>query len=307
MQAKSFDRERALITKRDNKRPYGAKVTFQILHSESIGGLENVTLFLESGAIATVRPAASASWEGGRRYQVTIEGYGTATSAEQEGLRFAQAMLIAAISLNFGLRLNYHAQEPAVVFERFRSDGATMSAEGVVGWTQSTVLSEILDSCKYAVLDRTLILSMELYCAAFLELNERARFVTVVSALEPLAKQQDLGQEVSKFVDGAILSLKAATGIDESLHNSLRGRLNQLRQESVRQALLRLSTVWFPERSDVRQLIDHAYALRSQLLHEGALHNSDIDMGAETGRISNVLRSIYEKATGRSFRFPVNV
>jgi hypothetical protein len=307
VQAQSSDQERAIITQRDKKRPYGAKVTFQILHSASIGELENVTLLLESGAIATVKPAASASWEGGKRYQVMIEGFGTATSAEQEGLRFAQTMLIAAISLNFGLRLNYHAQAPAVVFERFRSDGATTSSEGVVGWTQPTVLSEIIDSCAYPVLDRTLILSMELYCAAFLELNERTRFVTVVSALEPLAKQQDLGPEVSKFVDGAIRSLNAAIGIDTSLHDSLKGRLNQLRQESVRQALLRLSANWFPGRNDVRQLIDHAYALRSQLLHEGALFNPDIDIGAETGRISNVLRSIYEKATGRSFRFPANV
>lgn len=304
LRAKPPNQERALITRQDPKRPYGAKITFQLLHSATIGELENVTLLLESGAIATIQPARSSSWEGGKRFQAALVGFPTATTAEYEGVRFAQALLLSAISLNFGLRLNYFAQVPAVVFERFRSEGATMGGEAVAGWSQSVVLAELVGAYTHPVKDRTLILSMELYCAAFLEPNERARFVTIVSALEPLAKQESLGAGVSDFVDGAVAALAKAEGIQVGIHDSLRGRLNQLRLESVRQALLRLSNAWFPKRLDVRQRIERAYALRSELLHEGTLLDPDIDVSTETAYISNILRAIYEQAFGRAFRVP---
>lgn len=307
MQPKPPDEERALITSGDPKRPYGARVTFQLLNSASIGELENVTLLLESGAIATISPARSASWEAGRRFQVMVEGFRTATVAEEEGIRLAQSLLLSAVSMNFGLRLNYQAHEPAVVFERFRSTGASMSAEATVGWGQPTVLAELLGTSSCPLLDRKLLLSMELYCAAFLEPNERARFVTIVSALEPLAKQQDLGPSIQTFVSDMVSALSKAANIDLRLQNSLRGRILQLRQESVRQALLRLSGTWFPERPDVRARIERAYALRSELLHEGTLLDPDIDIGSEIGQISKVLRAIFQQASGWSFRVPTEV
>ncbi len=258
-------------------------------------------MLLESGAVATLEPARNASWEGCKRFQVTIEGFRTATNAEHEGLRFAQALLLSAISLNFGLRLNYHNQEPAVVFERFRSKGSSMQGELTIGWSQPIVLAELVGAYSEPVLDRTLILSMELYCAAFLEPNERTRFITIVSALEPLAKQASLGAEVSVFVENAIVALENAVEIQSAIRASLKGRLNQLRNESVRQALIRLSNTWFPQRKEVRQQIDKAYALRSELLHEGTLLDPDIDISAETTKISKVLRAIFEQASGRSF------
>jgi hypothetical protein len=182
-----------------------------------------------------------------------------------------------------------------------------MWAEAVVGWPQPIVLAELVGACTLPVMDRTIILSMELYCAAFLEPNERARFVTVVSALEPLAKQENLGTGVSDFVNGVVIALEKAEGIQDGIRASLKGRLEQLRQESVRQALLRLSNTWFPQRVDVRQRIDRAYALRSELLHEGTLLDPDIDIATETTHISNILRAIYEQASGRSFRAPTGV
>jgi hypothetical protein len=298
--SKSSNQERALIIQYNPKRPYGAKITFQILHSASIGELDNVTLLLNNGAIATIQPGRNLSWEGGKRLNVALEGFRTATIAETEGLRFAQALLLTAISLNFGVRLNYHAQEPAVVFERFRSGGATISGELINGRSQPKVLDELIGAYTHPILDRTLLLSMELYCAAFLELNERARFVTVVSALEPLANQESLGPEVSAFVDEALAVLDKTQGLQDGVRASLRGRLSQLRQESVRQALLRLSASWFPQREDVRQRIDRAYALRSELLHEGRLLDPDVDITTEINLISSVLREIYEQASGRS-------
>lgn len=282
-------------------------MTFQVLQSCSIGELDNVSVLLDSGAIATIQPARSNSWEGGRKFQVILDGFPTATVAETEGLRLAQALLLLAISLNFGLRLVYHAHEPALVYERFRAEGMSTWAEGVTGWPAQVVLDELVAASRSDLLDRALILSMELYCVALLEMNERARFVTVVSALEPLAKQQGLGGGVSVFVDTTLANLEGAVDIDKNLRTSLRGRVEQLRRESVRQALFRLSGSWFPSRTDVRQQIDRAYALRSELLHDGKLADPDVDLASETNKIINVLRSIYERASGRAFRATAGV
>lgn len=124
------ERERALITRQGGKRPYGAKLIFQITHAASIGDLENVSVLLPSGAIAVIQPAQSASWEGGRKFQVTLDGFATATEAEASGQRLTQSILLLATSLNFGLRLCYHGRLPAMVYERYRAEGMSMFGEG---------------------------------------------------------------------------------------------------------------------------------------------------------------------------------
>jgi len=148
---------------------------------------------------------------------------------------------------------------------------------------------------------------MELYCAALLEPYGNARFITLVSALEPIAKQENLAPSVSSFVDSALVLLAETKDIESSLVDSLKGRVNQLRKESVRQSLRRLSNSWFPSRKDVWQVIDRAYTLRSELLHEGKLNDPDIDLSTEIILISNILRAIYEKALDRKLQVPAHV
>jgi hypothetical protein len=88
--------------------------------------------------------------------------------------------------------------------------------------------------------DQKLLLSMELFCAAGLEPSQRAVFLGLVSALEPLAQTANLGRDVSSFVDECLCALEADPAIPQETKNSLKGRLGQLRGESIRQALLRL-------------------------------------------------------------------
>lgn len=294
-------RERDLVTRNSGKRPYGAKLCFQISHVASVGGLEHVSIFMESGAVVEIAPAKQASWEGGKKLKVSLAGFSTATEAEAEGMRLAQSLLLTATSLDFGLGLVYHGRLPAAVYERYRSDGASMFAEGASGRSAEMVLAELVSAFKCPMLDPALTLSMELYCSSLLESNERARFVGAVSALEPLAKQERLGDSVDSFVDSALTLLRDRLDIKEELRASLRGRIEQLRRESVRQALLRLADSWFPGRGDLRRQIDHVYGLRSELLHNGTLSDPDCDLHVEHARTKALLRAIYSQVSGRQF------
>lgn len=305
MSRKLPSEERRLIIARVERRKYGAKLTFQVQRPECIGGLGNVTLLIDDGTLATIEPGRVLSWEGGHRYHIEIVGYPTASDAEEAGMRTAQSLLLTAVSLNFGLRLNYHSHEPPTVFDRTVSTGGNAWAEGFGAWSQDVVLRELTRILALPLKDRRLLLSIELFVAAALESNDRAKFVMAVSALEPLAAQQDLGNDVAAVIDDLAQRLADESAISDDLRNSLRGRLLLLKRESIRQALKRLSSIWMPGDQDAWRGLDRAYALRSELLHEGRPKDLDILLSEETRSVSNLLRRIYQQAFQYEFHCPV--
>lgn len=183
MTPKPPSEEHALILARDHRRRYGVRVQFQIQSLAHIGDIETATLQLPTGAIATFAPMRMHSWEGGRRLKLAVEGFATAAEAEHTGTLAAQALLLTAVSCNFGLRLNYHTHQPGEVFDRLASEGASVWSEGGASWNREVITQEIIDGISRPLLDQTLRLSMELFAASYLELNDRARFIMLVSAL----------------------------------------------------------------------------------------------------------------------------
>lgn len=296
--------ERAIIFGKPEKRPYGARIEFQVLHVGFLGDMQNATILLDSGAVASLAPARQTSWEGGRRFEFRLEGFSTAAAAEAQGRQLSQAILWTAISLNYGLRLSYRTQEPAAVFERLRSSGASAWAEGSISWNPQVVLQQLVAGFAAPIPDSQTLLSMEIFCSSSLEASDRAAFLTAVSALEPLAEEQALGQAVDAFIDGCLLSLRAAPSIDQQHRASLEGRLNQLRCESIRQALRRFITTRLPDHPTAADVADSVYGLRSELIHNGRLSDYDVDLAAETRKISNLLRLIYSRSLGLSLHAP---
>ena len=146
---------------------------------------------------------------------------------------------------------------------------------------------------------------MEIFASSSLEASDRAAFLTAVSALEPLAEEKALGQAVDAFVDGCLLSLRAAPSIDQH-RASLEGRLNQLRRESIRQALRHFISTRLPDHPTAPDVADSAYGLRSELIHNGRLSDYDVDLAAETREISNLLRLIYARSLALSLHAPVS-
>lgn len=293
--------ERAVILSQPEKRPYGVKVRIHLQTAGSIGNIEDVCVSLNTGAFLSIAPTRTAPWQGGKKYIVTLEGFPTAASAETSGRRLVQALLWMAISVDTPLRLEYLSYEPAAVFERNRSTGFTCEAYGEVGYAPNVVLGELQDA--YALLkepNEKLLLSMEIFCAARLESSERAVFLALVSALEPLAQEAPLGEEVNQFVAECLVLLKTSTSISQELRASLEGRLNQLRQESIRQALKRLTRETLPKQPEAHATVDDAYTLRSQLIHSGVPADLDIDLERESRSISAIIRDIYANLLDRS-------
>lgn len=275
-----------------------------MLRSAYIGDLENVTLLLPDGTLATIFPVHLMEGESGKRYEIEIVGFPTASEAEEAGKQLAQALLVCAVSLNFGLRLIYISHEPTSVYDRTLSSGLSMSGSAYSSWPQGVILEEFERAFLARPRERRLLLSMELFAASSLESNDRARFVMAVSALEPLAEQIDLGKEVSEAVETLCLTLDKQVAIPNHLRESLRGRLLQLKRESVRQALKRLCARWFTDDTSAWAALDRAYGLRSELLHEGRPSDLDILLHQETTIVSNYLRRIYQHEYGNEFKSP---
>jgi len=174
-----------------------------------------------------------------------------------------------------------------------------------VAFAPDFVLGQLQDAySKLEDPDPKLLLSMEIFCAARLESSQRAVFLVLVSALEPLAQTAELGPDVSSFVDECLNALHSASAIAVETKNSLVGRLRQLREESIRQALLRLARETVPTNTDAPRVIDDAYALRSQLIHNGVPDNLDVDLEFEGRAVAAVIRDIYASLLKQSLARP---
>jgi hypothetical protein len=296
--AKTPNEERLIILSGDARRKYSARISFEVERSSYMGEIDEVTMLLVDGKNATLRRRERGiCGELNAPYCIDIEGFSTAAEAERAGMITAQSVLFSAVSLNFGLRLLYESHEPPSVLVRSSSRGVGLSVGSTLtsygGWSSEAITSELIEAMKHEMRDRRTILALELYTSASLEYNSRARFLTAVSAFEPLASQKDLGHEVASFVSKVCKDLDLDCSIPE-----------ELKRESVRQALLRLCSKWFPGDSQAKNSIESAYQLRSEILHEGRLADLDIDLDYEYKTAASYLRRIFELEFQRELRVP---
>lgn len=296
--------ERKIILMRDQRRRYGARLFFSLLHPEHIGTLKNVSLLLADGTLGRIRPSMRSSLDLGFNYELDVEGFPTAAEAEDAGMRAAQALLLTAIDLDFGVRFDYTNHHPSTIYDRTVESGEVISMLGVISWPETVVLETLSNALQEPERNRKLTLSMELLASSQLEANDRAKFIMAVSALEPLASSQYLGTNVDAFVTRALADLQADSTVPSDIKPSLEGRLRMLRKESVRQSLRRLCDRWFPENLQAAKYLDYVYKLRSELLHEGAASDPDILFSQEIPKVRNHVRRIYEQEFGREFHVP---
>ncbi|MEG4239370.1 HEPN domain-containing protein [Microcoleus sp. Pol14C6] len=236
-----------------------------------------------------------------------MEGFATAAEAEQKGLKLSLALLWEAVSRKHPLRLDYHTPRPCMVYDRIQESGSgCMTSASLTVAMDSSRMVELVKEIFSANIDvdEKLLVSMELFASARLETTERARFVGQVSSLEPLAQSEAYDNpELKELVESFVAQLNKTTSIPKNIKSSVQGRINELKNESISQAIKRLVKDNFPENPDAVSTVEEAYKIRSKILHEGAF---DADLAQKSNEIEDIIRQIYSCRLNSNLFVPPN-
>jgi hypothetical protein len=302
--------ERCLIDDSPRIRPYGAKLLIKLEKNTEIKAYES-SLLLSHSVIVRMRKEESQSifyTEDVKRYQrltenevwsIFVEGFSTAGEAERIGMKVALGILYASIQGQFFSQLLYNTPLPCSVYIRDSQNSQTSSGSCATItrcmplFRIADAIDEILSSVEDVDEDlKDLLVAAELFASSQLEYSERAKFISLISSLEPLAKQkeyqfQGLEDAIKQFSDQiSKLDLDGSTEYGNSVKNSLRGRAKDLKRESVRQAIKSLVLDVFKNDREKVNLIDEAYNTRSKILHEGFI---DADLPQTNEAISDTI------------------
>ena len=309
---------RAEIVDEPLRRPWGARIEFLLQAGDRVHIDGPVCLLGRPDAVIRIAPVTGPRAESQprlKRYRAEIEGFASPSEAEAAGLMLSLSLLWSAISWRFALRLDYHTPQPAIVYDRTVSPIGGLSAFGIAVLTRAMppeigeLVTEHLPRSPDQI-DRQLLLSMELFAAARLEMSERAKFVSLVSALEPFAVPKSYPSSVVALIKSFRAQVNTAdfpeVGQEEmsKLRNSLQGRIRQLEQESIRQALLRTVRDLLPGETSAVETIDAAYGLRSKILHEGT---TDPYLDRRIAEVEATMRRLYSARIQRPLAVPASV
>lgn len=301
--------KRHLIAEISDRRPYGSKVKIILSDAHHFGFDGESCLLLSNDLIIRLIPQKNNKFEV-QNFTAIVEGFATATEAEQAGLRFAMSVLWAAVSLKCPLRLEYHTPLPCVVYDRMPRSELLVLGGGVSQMltSSSSLIVEMLEQTfdSNVPIDQKLLVSMELFAAARLEATERTRFVGLVSALEPLAEQEKIEQPaLLAIVENTLKNVRESLDIPSDLKPSLEGRIQDLTRESVSQAINRLLGIYLQGDTTALKIVREAYSIRSKILHEGS---TDADLSEKSSEIEDIIRRLYSAIVGYELRIPaVNI
>ena len=252
----------------------------------SIPWMENKILELK---LRQIHPYMSGS--GAMGYRLTLVGALTASGAENAGVRLAYAILKIAEKRHWGLHLEWpDSPLPCRVVDRNASKGITMQAFGSV--SHHIPFAMFVDELGAAFNDRKdvpyeVLMSLELCAAARFENNPRVRFVLLVSALEALAVQKDLSEQLGALIPDLEAIIEKSEIEDPDLRQSLIGQVSNLRRESIRRSIRQLLKKFDIAEADFNEIYD----ARSSILHEG---KRIPELGRLVDSIGRILKKIYQ-------------
>ena len=287
------ENERDVIANSVKRRPYGVKLTLLIEDNRILRIDGECCLLISPELILTIKPKNMGTK--GNLFEVQIDGFSTAGEAEKFGLKVAFGFLWFAVKSQYSARLIYHTPLPCSVYDRSSIEGTSFkvyATASVLYPVESIIepLDQIIMSNKN--IDQRLLIAIELFTSAKLETTERSKFIGLVSALEPLAKQEKYeDEELKKLIKNFKQQIKSSN-LDQQLKNSLDGRIDQLKLESVSKAIRRMVKEKLPGDNESIKIIENAYGLRSKILHEGA---TDADLQQKSNEVERVIKFIIEK------------
>jgi len=231
------------------------------------------------------------SGSGAIGYRLKFVGALTASDAENAGERLAFAILRLAEKRRWGLHLEWpDSPLPCRVVDRTGSTGITMQAFGSA--SLHVPFAMFVDELGEAFNDRKdvpyeVLMSLELCAAARFENNPRVRFVLLVSALEALAVQKDLSEQLGALIPDLEAIIEKSEIEDPDLRQSLIGQVSNLRRESIRRSIRQLLKKFDIAEADFNEIYD----ARSSILHEG---KRIPELGRLVDSIGEILKNIYQ-------------
>ena len=296
--------KREFIVRKKEKKPYGAKLEFELLSKLDVKG--PCTLLIGDDIIVRLRPArVKDESDQQKRWHLEVEGFVTAGKAESTGLKITFGLLWWAISRKMSVRLIYNTPLPCQVFDRTQGGGGAISAFGITV-TPGNAANRMVEEVEQALMteidpNSNLLVSMELFNAAAHETTERAKFVMMMSSVEPLIEQVDLtgnsdyGNALQDTVDGIKQLVKDAEDLPDSIRDSLLGQVSNLKRESIGQGLRRLCDEYLSDSKEAYKLLKECYNIRSQIVHEGGTDNY---LTERTQELKEILRRLFSSITG---------
>lgn len=293
--------ERITISRSLDRRPYGAEVKIIVRDGIVLEVTNAATMLVSRPAVVSIQDNDAYYHPNsgtGIHWRFSIEGFRDASTAERVAEQFTIGLLWAAAKLRFPMRLDYSTPLPFFVYDRKVPSPPPPGGWGTVG--QSYPLKQIVDAIEEVFSterapDHGLLLALELFNSARLEITARSRFVNLVSSLEPLAQSQDYPADFCVAVDRAAEALAQKAPSTEQ--DSIRGRILELKQESISRAILRMVRELLPTETQAPDLIREAYSARSQLLHRGQL---DDNLGVLIDDTEAIIRKLLAARLGLS-------
>lgn len=301
-----------VISDSPKRRPYASKIALVLAEGLEYGFDGEACLMLDGDFVVRVKPEDQKINEDGKKLQkltATIEGFATAGKAEEMGLKLSLALLWTAVSRKWHLKLDYHTPQPCMVFDRTQSLGGLRFSghASVLLRSSANKVSELINEIlsKQIEFDPRLLISMELFTSARLESTERAKFIGLVSSLEPLATPESYGnQEIEILISSFVSQLNGVESLPENIRNSIAGRARSLNSESISQAITRFVQQFFPHNPEVIKIVKEAYDIRSSILHEGTF---DADLDEKGNKLEDIIRHIYSQVLQLDLLCPVNI
>jgi hypothetical protein len=296
--------EKNIIESDPNKFPYGAKITIFLNGTIQFDLQQKIHDFGDNLTIKFIENKTTASeylevtFPGSQVWDILLVGFSNACDAEQAGLKLAQSFLWLSISRDFPIRLLFNKPLPCTVYDRTIGPSFEVSMFGhqAMKETPETIMigvKEAFYSTHVPEIDmERILLAMEIYSSSQLEVTQRAKFISLITALEALSAQQSYkpySDLVREKVDDLIIAIQNEKGIPERVRKSLSDRIKrEMNIESVRQAILKV-VMHFLQEKENKKLFEKAYDIRSSLLHDG---KTDNNLDEITQSTSQMIRKI---------------
>jgi hypothetical protein len=146
-------------------------------------------------------------------------------------------------------------------------------------------------------------LAFELYGLSHFEAAERARFVTLVTAIECISEKQDRSSEAVEHVK-KLIELTRASGLPQAETSSMADNLKWLKQESISKTGRDLVNRLLGDKEyggkAAKPFFQHCYDVRSDLVHKGKPSDANVNVRSLVSELDRLVADLLLASAGRS-------